>query len=303
MEMLMRIQLQHSKQFCSKSISIAISDKKLYDVYCCRAYFDLGKRIDYNWVKNNLDEYLKQTIDSSFIVNEKYPMGYCLKNQNDIICNELIEPCKVIKEVSLGTMTRCNYKCPYCAQIKNNKSGLTVEEELELTCEIIVKLSKYANITSLQLSNAGEISIYNTEKIVKAIIDNGNIKTVSILTNGSNSKSINQFIEELKKYKIECLLNVSFYSLNRKTYKILTGVDNLENVLYNIDNYDRNAYININYILFKENINELNNIIEYCKLKQLHLYIAPNMWDEDMHKKILELRHLKSEMISLEGGL
>ncbi len=298
----MKLQLNcnKTKHICSRYISLAISDRKLFDVYCCRAYNNLDKRIDYNWVIENIDGYLEKTVDSKFIVNERYPKGYCLKNQNDIICNELIEPYKMITGVSLGIMTKCNYQCPYCAQRKNKKSGLTIEEELDLTCKIIKGLAKYEYIKDLQISNAGELSIYNTEKLANTIINNRNIKTVSILTNGSNSISINQFTEQLCKHNIRCTLNVSFYSLNKDTYKQLTGSDNLENVLKNINNY-KNAFIIINYILFKENINELDDIIDYCKSKNLHLYIAPNMWDEEMHKKLLELKYLKSNMISLEG--
>ena len=287
----MRLNLDFLKEqcLCVSGLSISVSDNKFYDVYCCRVYNSIDKRMDYNWVKDHIDEYLEITIDKPFIVNQRYPEGYCLCSQNDKICNKKIIPNQMIKSLSIGTLTSCNYSCPNCAQKLNKKSNLTVKEEIELTCNIIEKLSKYKYISELILSNNGEISLYNTDRICNAIIQNGNIKSVDILTNGSNYIEINKMSEKLKKHRIECQLNISFYSFNNDLYKKLTGQTNVSNILDNLEKFTCKR-IFVNFIIFKENINEIDKVLQYCKEHGFMLYLAPNMWDNDMHKKLIELK-------------
>lgn len=287
---------------CSMYMSIAIADKKLFHVYCCRAYNSAENRVPYDFVKNHIDEYLKSTIGTDFIVKEVFPIGYCIKTQEKNICSDKIEVSK-LRGISLGTLTKCNYKCPNCTIRSDKKSGLTEEEEIDLTSEIILGLKKYKNIDNLQISNRGEISSYkNIDKIVEAIIKNENIKFVNILTNGSNCENLQKIINLLNEKNIKVEVNLSFYSLNEKIYKKLTNQDKLKYVLYTIDNLS-NCDITICYLLFKENINEFENILNFVKEKNKKIYIAPNMYDEDMHKKLIELKKkYNDEKIIFEGS-
>lgn len=287
---------------CSMYMSIAIADKKLFHVYCCRAYNSAENRIPYYFVKNNMDEYLKSIIGTDFIVKEVFPIGYCIKTQEKNICSDKIEVSK-LRGISLGILTKCNYKCPNCTIRSDKKSGLTEEEEIDLTSEIILGLKKYKNIDNLQISNRGEISSYkNIDKIVEAIIKNENIKFVNILTNGSNCENLQKIINLLNEKNIKVEVNLSFYSLVEEVYKKLTNQNKLKDVLYTIDNLS-NCNITICYLLFKENINEFENILNFVKEKNKKIYIAPNMYDEDMHKKLIELKKkYNDEKIIFEGS-
>lgn len=284
---------------CSNTISIAISDRKIFDVYCCRAYNSIDNRIPYEEVLENTEKYLDNTINSEFRVCNKYPCGYCIKYQSNVICKDIIKP-RYITGVSLGTITKCNYNCPNCAQKYNEKSGLTSGQELDLTCKIIDTLSKYNNINFIQLSNAGEISMYDTSKIADCIKNNKNIKYVDILTNGSNYFKINEFINKLNDIHIS--LHINIYSSNNVVYHKLTGQSKVSSILNTIKNYDCDD-ITLNYILFKENINEFQNIIDYIHENNFKLYISANMYDESMHNKLLEFRNsIKDSSIIFEGS-
>lgn len=53
----MRLSLGSLKEqyLCVRGLSISLSDNKFYDVYCCRAYNSIDKRINYSWVKDHLE--------------------------------------------------------------------------------------------------------------------------------------------------------------------------------------------------------------------------------------------------------
>ena len=272
---------------CHYYMSISISRKQVYEVYCCRAFNTLDKRKDFYWVNEHIDDYLKEAIGMPFVMNERFPLGYCIKTHQAKICNDRFVP-NELNGISLGTLTRCNYSCPCCAVRDNGKSELTIEEEISFTEKLLLALSKYKNINQIQISNSGEISTYSEgylKRLANAIINNGNIKFVDVLSNGSNYKSLNQFESLLRDNGVDSELHLSFYSLNENTYERLTGSRSLDKVIECVQK-TKFKHKCLGFILFKENMEELDDVIQFAKDNGYSVYVSANMYDVDMHREI-----------------
>lgn len=268
---------------CFNSMSISLDkNNMIYDSYCCRAWYNETNRHSFEYVYNNTKEYLDK-IFSEFQVKERYPNGYCVRYNKNTLCNCKIYPIKQINQINLGTLTKCNYDCPNCSQKYNRNNGNPLDMELSITKKIISELSNYPNITKIQLSNSGEIFCYNINELLQIIPKN--ITNLEFLTNGYNMKYLN-----LQDVDINYI--ISFPSLDREIYKKLTGgINSLDTVKTNIINLSKKTKnIYLNFILFKENYTELEDIKKFSDSLGIKLYVLANMFDNSMKAKILELR-------------
>lgn len=146
----------------------------------------------------------------------------------------------------------------------------------------------------MQLANAGEIDEYYDyyDRIINAIISNENITNIDVLTNGYNTEKILTFIDKLKATRLDLEVGISFYSLNRDTYKKLTGVDALDNVIKTIKSVVCNKK-RLQIIVFKETMNEVHDIINWALNKMCcsSVYLITNCYDMSIQKFTHELRN------------
>jgi len=156
-------------------------------------------------------------------------------------------------ELFLELTTTCNYRCIFC----NNKN---VEKRTILLSDIkglddMVNISSYVDITGY-----GEIL---THPEFEQIINHFSLKNVPIriVTNGSLLNEKNRNI--IANSSISELV-ISINSLNKETYKKLTGVGDLEVVLENIDQlvkiYKKSLYFS--FVINAYNFNEIPNFID-----------------------------------------
>lgn len=292
---------------CLYDLTISISNRLVYEQYCCRAHSKPETRKSYDIVKKNIKKYLCDLMNTKFQMNKKFPIGYCLKTKESIICQDVIDP-KQLNYIAFGTLTRCNWGCPNCGAKYYGKSGLTIEEEINFTCELISCLKEYKNIFGLQLTNAGEIDEYYKyyDQIINTILDNKNITNIDVLTNGYNTEKIVDFINKLKKTKLNLEVGISFYSLNREVYKRLTGVDALNNVVNTIKTITcKNKRLQI--IVFKETIDEVYKIIDWAlnKMNCSSIYLITNCYDMSIQKFTHELydKYKNDNRVWVEGHI
>lgn len=282
---------------CTNSMSISL-DKNgyLYDSYCCRAYYSDDKRTPYDQIINHVDEYLKR-IFKSFRLKERYSNGYCIRYETDKLCNSLIQPLYMVSQINIGTLTHCNFNCKYCSQKYNRDNKMSIDKEFILTKQIINELRNYPNITKIQLSNSGEVSIYDCSKLFDNIPNN--IREIEILSNGSNLNGLLKIKDILDSKNIITQFIITYYSFDSKVRYELTKstINSFDTILYLSKITDR---LMVNFILFEENYKEFEQIYQFCKVNNIKLYILANMFDNKMKTKILELRKQYND-IMFEG--
>lgn len=71
---------------CLYDLTISISNRLVYEQYCCRAHSKPETRKSYDLVKQDIKGYLDELMNTKFQMNKKFPFGYCLKSKEPVIC-------------------------------------------------------------------------------------------------------------------------------------------------------------------------------------------------------------------------
>ena len=169
------------------------------------------------------------------------------------------------KEVFIDFTNICNYKCIFCTNRFVKERHILRLKDIKNLKEIIDK-AELVDITGW-----GEVTTHPEFKEIILFLTNLN-KQFTITTNGSLLN--NELIGLLRNSPMKHI-NISLNSLNRETYKKLSGgFDNLNKVLINIDllaQEPRNYEVYVSFVMNNYNLNEVENIRKFGKEKDVNI--------------------------------
>ena len=155
--------------------------------------------------------------------------------------------------IRLSITDVCNFKCDYCLPdgYKIDKS----DNRTFITAEEIKKLAKALSqlgVSKIRLTGGEPTIRKDFFEIVNILKENSGIKKTVITTNGYKLENL---AEKLVESKLDGI-NISIDSLNKDTFKKITGHDRLEEILRGIKKLQSLGFSNIkiNAVLLK-NIN------------------------------------------------
>ena len=155
--------------------------------------------------------------------------------------------------IRLSITDVCNFKCDYCLPdgYKIDKS----DNRTFITAEEIKKLAKALSqlgVSKIRLTGGEPTIRKDFFEIVNILKENSGIKKTVITTNGYKLENL---AEKLVESKLDGI-NISIDSLNKDTFKKITGHDRLEEILRGIKKLQSLGFnnIKINAVLLK-NIN------------------------------------------------
>lgn len=159
---------------------------------------------------------------------------------------------------------RCNSKCVYCNIWKNGGVDARIED-VENNIKSIKKLGVfYVDFTGGEplLNN----DIIKMLKCAKAVGLN-----TSITTNGILHEKIS---EELLKYVDDFCISLDTLDMNK--YKEIRGVNQFDNVMKSINKVnDIGKRTTIICSVTNDNINEIDDMISFCKERDMFIYLNP----------------------------
>ena len=177
-----------------------------------------------------------------------------------------------LKKILLEFCNTCNYDCIFCRSIRDNKAVLKLKDFKDFDYYI-----QSADI--IDITGYGEITTHPEFKQIIDTITKYN-KKIQMSTNGS--LLTDEIITALENSNIS-ILNVSLNSLNKNNYSLLTGVNNLEKVLINVDklfnsklknkkNFDNSdVYLQCSFVINKINFYEIKDFIDFGVKYNIHI--------------------------------
>ncbi|MEJ2251231.1 MAG: GTP 3',8-cyclase MoaA [Candidatus Lokiarchaeota archaeon] len=167
-----------------------------------------------------------------------------------------------IKHIRFSVTSECNFNCLYCDQ-----EGLeTVPKSNYLTVEEITKicylLAKILHVTRIKFTGGEPLCREDIVKIIQNVKSLNLYEDISMTTNGYYLYKI---AEDLSKAGLD-RVNVSLSSLNPKTFKKITGRNNLSDILRGLNKSQEVGLnpIKLNFVVLKGlNDNELEDMIEF----------------------------------------
>jgi len=169
--------------------------------------------------------------------------------------------------IRLSITDVCNFKCGYCLpngyqKDKNDNIKFLSSEEIEKLAKGLSELG----VSKIRLTGGEPTVRKDFFDIVKILKINSGIKKTVVTTNGYK---LDQIAEKLVDSGIDGI-NISLDSLNRKTFKNITGHDRLPEILKGIEKLQKLNFKNIklNAVLLKginsttKDFNEWSNFIK-----------------------------------------
>ncbi|NDV25575.1 GTP 3',8-cyclase MoaA [Desulfovibrio sp. JC010] len=169
---------------------------------------------------------------------------------------------RTVSYLRLSVTDRCNLRCMYCVtkdfQFIPHPNILRYEEMLRL-----VDIAATMNITKLRLTGGEPFARRGFMDFIAAVMKNHPELDLRITTNGT---LIEPLVPELKKIGVN-RLNISLDTLDRETFKEVTGRDHLNDVLATIEAcLSAGIKIKVNAVAMKGiNDKELGSFIDFAK--------------------------------------
>ena len=189
-----------------------------------------------------------------------------------------------LKKIQVSLSTTCNLNCIMC----RDKIYHDSKEVEDLYFLVLEKIKKH-NLHSIELTALGEPFFYKkrTFEYLNSLTKN-DTNQVLIISNATllNDDDINQLAKINNTVKIE--MQISFHSIKEETYNKIMNNNLYNKVLHNILLLNKyNLIKNINYVIQKENINDL--IDTYYFFKNQNIKFSPiivNYVNYDSYKYI-----------------
>jgi len=168
---------------------------------------------------------------------------------------------RAMKNLRISITHDCSYTCLYCHREGWNNRYDDILSPGEIG--IISSVARSLDIDEFKLTGGEPLLRKDVIDIVEKIAE-VKPKDLSMTTNGFLLKDFAKDLSEAGLMRV----NVSLPSLNRERYRIITGIDGLENVLKGIDeayNYNLKP-ITLNVVLLRDiNDNEYKDFIEFAQ--------------------------------------
>ena len=180
--------------------------------------------------------------------------------------------------IRLSITDVCNFKCGYC--LPNGYQKDKSDNRKFLSSEEIEKLAKGLSelgVSKIRLTGGEPTVRKDFFNIVKILKNKSGIKKTVITTNGYR---LDQIAEKLADSGIDGI-NISIDSLNRDTFKTITGHDRLPEILKGIEKLQKLNFknIKINAVLLN-GINSTKKDFKECK--RFHFEMPPARLDTKM---------------------
>ncbi len=187
----------------------------------------------------------------------------------------------------------CNLNCFYCHREghKYNQNRFMTPSEIYKIVEVSTKFG----VRKIKISGGEPLLRNDIVDIVKFIHNIEGIKDISLTTNGILLKD---YAEKLKENGLN-RINVSLDTLNPKKYEEITNSNKLNKVLEGIEkSIDVGLTpVKINYLAMKKTMDDLENIMEYCKSVGAILQIIELMpLDETLKKEYVNIDDIEREI-------
>lgn len=188
------------------------------------------------------------------------------------------------REARIEISTKCNHKCSFCPLNNEGFCRKMTTMGNSLYVRILNKLEKEASyIEDLTISGMGEPTL-DKDYIKKIEIAKNRGYNTYLLSNGSNFKEND--VDHIIKNNILDSIRFSLHSLNKNHYREITGSDDLEEVVYNIDLflekkafYNSNMKIIISADIMEEYVEDVSELVSTYKNRVDLLEIwRPHNW-------------------------
>ena len=201
--------------------------------------------------------------------------------------------------IRLSITDVCNFKCDYCLpdgykiDKSDNRTFITAEEIKRLA-----KALSQLGVSKIRLTGGEPTIRKDFFEIVNILKENSGIKKTVITTNGYKLENL---ADKLVKSKLDGI-NISIDSLNKDTFKKITGHDRLEEILRGIKKLQSLGFnnIKINAVLLK-NINSSEKDFEqwagFIKENDLDFRYIELMQTGDNHEYYRKF-HISSKVFS-----
>jgi len=168
-----------------------------------------------------------------------------------------------IDYLRLSITDRCNFFCKYC-----RAKDYCCEKTDELSKEEIFKIIsifKKLGIEKLRITGGEPFLRDDIFEIINFASDKG-FKNINVTTNGFLD---NEKVKKVIKSPFSSI-NISLDTLDRKKFKVITGVDGLDMVLKAIDELAQYKKVKINTVLIRSvNLNEIEDLVSFAKSKDV----------------------------------
>ena len=202
---------------------------------------------------------------------------------------------------------RCNFRCRYCygSEADNCKADQLTDDELK----IIIKSFSLLGFDKMRLTGGEPLLRHNIIDLVHYISSLPENKVVGLTTNGSLLK---QKLEELIDAGLN-RLNISLDSLDRDTFRKITGRDELSAVLEAVDEalrYDVFPWIKVNMVVMRGvNDNEISDFANWALPRKLDLRFIEYMptdktdWGSERFLSEAKIRELIGIGLKRDGNI
>ncbi|BCU68440.1 GTP 3',8-cyclase MoaA [Sulfolobales archaeon HS-7] len=161
----------------------------------------------------------------------------------------------------------CNFSCFFCHMEGEEllPNDLTANE-----IRLIASVAKEIGIESVKFTGGEPTVRKDILEIVGYVSDFG-FKDISLTTNGFMLTKLAIKLRDAGLQRI----NISLHSLNRERFKKITGVDGLNRVLEGINSAKGAGFkqIKLNFVVTKENFDEIHNIIQFAEENGMNLHL------------------------------
>ncbi len=172
-----------------------------------------------------------------------------------------------VNSIRISITKRCNLNCFYCHRegIKGERDDISPEE-----FETVFRVASSLGIKKVKFTGGEPLEREDLEEIIS--ISKKYFSDISLTTNGTKLKDRAESLYRAGLNRI----NISLHTLRRETYRRITGMDMLENVLEGIEEAKRTQLnpIKINMVLMKGiNDDEVQSLMEFVKDTKMILQI------------------------------
>ncbi|MBO2588779.1 GTP 3',8-cyclase MoaA [Shewanella algae] len=196
-----------------------------------------------------------------------------------------------IEYLRLSITDRCDFRCIYCM----SEDPCFLEREQVLSLEELAFIGRAfteLGVSKIRLTGGEPLVRSDCDRLVAQLAAQPGLKDLSMTSNGSRLAKLAPALKAAGLNR----LNISLDTLKSELFTTLTRNGKLERVLKGIDaakaaGFDR---IKINAVILKgRNENEIIDLLEYCRQKQLDIAFI-----EEMPLGVMEERSLPRHMSS-----
>lgn len=173
---------------------------------------------------------------------------------------------RIIDYMRISITDRCNLRCKYCMPhgiCQVSMDEILSYEEIELICKAAVE----TGITKFKITGGEPLVRLGCPDLIGKIKKIPGVSQVTLTTNGV---LLSKYIDELMENGLDAV-NISLDTLDRETYRNITGFDELGRVRESINlAVKKGLPVKINSVLQKGvNESEWKNLIEIARLKKI----------------------------------